>query len=252
MKNYQVLLWDVDDTLLDFPKSEEYAFFHSLKKFDIECTYEDYKVYSEINDKKWKLLELGQITREEVLVGRFRDFFEYMGIHHIDVTEFQPVYQDELGSVFYFIEKADSLLLRLKEAGYKQYLVTNGVVKTQAKKLKLSGLDKIVDGIFISEAVGYNKPSREYFEKVLTEIDANCKENILLIGDSLSSDIKGGKNAGIPTCLFIKNKEKLNQEQFISDIEAMKPDYVIESLWNVFEILEGKESYSWQNLRTKN
>lgn len=231
MKKFHTILWDLDGTLLDFLKSEKYAITHCFQKFGLEISDEILARYSKINDGFWKKLELGEITnKQEVLVGRFRTLFEEYQITGVEPERFQEEYKDALGSVYYYQDDSFELCKRLKK-DYKQYLVTNGILYTQEKKLKLSGFDKIMDGIFISEQLGVPKPNKKFFALCFAQIPEFNIEKTIIVGDSLSSDIKGGINSNIATCWY--NPEKKKNE---TDIKA---DYEIDNLQQLVSILEG-------------
>ncbi len=202
---YKYLLWDVDGTLLDFPYSQRIGITKCLEEIGVEVTEEMICRYAQINDGWWKRLELNEVTKKELLVGRFTDLFEEYKIICPDVETFMNHYQLYLGEVYKYIEDSLEVCKEL-QGNYKQYVVTNGVKSTQQSKLKLSGFDKVMDQIFISEELGVPKPQIEFFEKCFERIAQDeedfDKEQALIIGDALSSDIKGGNNAGIATCWY--------------------------------------------------
>lgn len=199
---YKYLLWDIDGTVLDFLASEAYAIRFLFEKYNIgQCSDEMLKVYSEINAKYWRKLEREELTKQEILVMRFRDFFEMIGADVSLAESFNKDYQVALGDHIEFVDKAEEILLSQK-GRYTLAAVTNGTKVAQDKKLRLSGLDKVFDAIFISEDVGVEKPKKEYFDYVFEKLGIKNKKEVLIIGDSLTSDILGGFNAGIDTCWF--------------------------------------------------
>ena len=199
---YKYLLWDVDGTVLDFLASEDYAIKFLFKKYNIGvCTDEMIKQYSAINTKYWQKLERGEMTKREILIGRFYEFFGLIGADVSIAEDFNRDYQVTLGDHIEFVQKAEEILLSQK-GKYKLVAVTNGTKVAQDKKLHLSGLDKVFDEIFISENVGFEKPDIKYFDYVFDSLGITDKREALIIGDSLTSDIKGGYNAGIDTCWF--------------------------------------------------
>ena len=199
---YKYLLWDVDGTILDFLASEAYAIRFLFEKYNIgQCSDEMLKVYSEINAKYWRKLEREELTKQEILVMRFRDFFEMIGADVSLAESFNKDYQVALGDHIEFVDKAEEILLSQK-GRYTLAAVTNGTKIAQDKKLRLSGLDKVFDAIFISEDVGVEKPKKEYFDYVFEKLGIKNKKEVLIIGDSLTSDMQGGLNAGIDTCWF--------------------------------------------------
>lgn len=228
MSYFTTILWDVDDTLLDFPYSERYALQSCFLSFGLKITEEIVKRYSEINISFWKRLELGEITKQELLPGRFAALFEEYQIQGVDVEAFRARYQEELGNVCSYKDDSITICTELAKS-MKQYVITNGVTSTQMKKLKLSGLADVMDGIFISEQIGTPKPQKEYFDYCLAHVEEQDKSKILLVGDSLSSDIKGGVLVGIPTCWYRPEGTENNTEY--------KPDYEISNLHELYQIL---------------
>lgn len=199
---YKYLLWDVDGTVLDFLASERYAIRFLFGKYNLgECSDEMIKDYSAINTRYWQKLEKGEMTKPEILVGRFREFFEKVGVD-VDVAEdFNREYQVTLGDYIEFVDKAKETLLSQK-GKYTLIAVTNGTKVAQEKKLRLSGLGEIFDEIFISENVGAEKPDKAFFDCVFKKMGITNKKEVLIIGDSLTSDMKGGFLSGIDTCWF--------------------------------------------------
>ena len=199
---YKYILWDVDGTVLDFLASEAYAIRFLFKKYDIgECSDEMLKMYSGINLKYWQKLEYGELTKSEILVGRFKEFFRIIGVDVKLAENFNRDYQVTLGDYVEFVKGAEEILTSQK-GKYIIAAVTNGTKVAQERKLRLSGLDKIFDAIFISENVGAEKPNKEFFDYVFEKLGITDKNEVLLIGDSLTSDMKGGQNAGVDTCWF--------------------------------------------------
>lgn len=199
---YKYILWDIDGTVLDFLASEAYAIRFLFKKYGIgECSDEQLKMYSGINAKYWQKLERNELTKPEILVGRFREFFEIIGADIRLAESFNEDYQVTLGDHIEFVDKAEEILLSQK-GKYTIAAVTNGTKVAQEKKLCLSGLDKVFDAIFISENVGYEKPSGKFFDYVFEQLGITDKKEVLIIGDSLTGDMKGGFDSGIDTCWF--------------------------------------------------
>ena len=224
------ILWDVDGTLLDFIAAEKAAIKTLFGEFNLgQCSDEMIKRYSEINKTYWQRLERGEITKQEVLVGRFKEFFKSEGIDISVVEEFNSLYQLSLGDTIVYHD--DSLeIIKSLQGRVRQYIVSNGTVEAQSKKLRLSGLGELVDGIFLSEHIGVEKPNIEFFDKVLEEIKPADRSSILIVGDSLTSDIQGGNNAGIVTCWYNPLGDKAPDKYRI--------DYEISDLHQIYEIIE--------------
>lgn len=231
MSRFTTLLWDVDDTLLDFSYSQRHALTQCFRSIGREITEGQIKQYSRINEDFWKRLELGEITKAQLLPGRFAVFFRELGIEGVDMDAFLRQYQRELGSVFSFHD--DSLeICRTLQGKVKQYVVTNGVAVTQRSKLELSGLAAYMDGMFISEEIGHPKPDIRFFHYCLSHMEEKDKSRILVVGDSLTSDVKGGIQARLPVCWYNRGG---------SGLEAacgFRPDYEINDLHMIFGILE--------------
>lgn len=227
---YDILLWDVDDTLLNFGYSERYAMKHCFQMIGREISEDWITRYAEINLGYWKRLEKGEVSKAEVLRGRFEDLFQEMNlsISEKELVQFQAEYQKALGSVYQYRDDSFKLCQKLKSC-CRQYLVTNGVESTQRNKLQLSGLDALMEDIFISEKIGFVKPEKEFFDTCFAQIPDFTKGKVLLIGDSLSSDIKGAKNAGIASCWY-------NPEG--KETDGIIPDYTIQNLWEVEQIIQ--------------
>ena len=226
----KVILWDIDGTLLDFKKAECAAIKKCFEIFNLgECSDEMIARYSVINRKYWEKLERGEITKQEVLVNRFTDFFEIENIKTDCASEFNIEYQKWLGETICFCDNSYELLKNLK-GKVKQYAVTNGTKAAQDRKLQKSGLIDIFDGVFISEMVGIEKPGIGFFEHVWEQIGTYEKGEVMIVGDSLTSDMQGGNNAGIICCWY-------NPKNIKNDT-GLKIDYEIDNLQKILEILE--------------
>lgn len=218
----KVILWDIDATILDFKTAESNSLKATFEHFDLgECTDEMVSQYSAINQGYWEKLERGEVTKAQVLVNRFVDFLALMNIDSIDAETFCKYYENGLSNTIVFIENSLDLLKELS-GQYKQYAVTNGALAVQTKKLEKSGLNQILDGAFISDSVGYEKPNVEFFNYVLDNIEKCSKDEIIIVGDSLTSDMQGGNNAGIKCCWYNPNNNVNNKD--------VKIDYQINKL----------------------
>lgn len=224
---YKAILWDVDGTLLNFLKSENAAIKECFRNFGLpECTDEMVEVYSGINEGYWKLLERGEITKSELFTSRFRDFFAKIGVT-CDEAEFNALYQRTLG-IHIFPNDNSLELVRSLKGKVHQYAVTNGSAVAQERKLRVSGLDRLFDGIFISDKVGAEKPTVEFFDRVFAQIPEGRGE-VVIVGDSLTSDIRGANNAGIACCWY--NPEGKSAP------ENLRIDYTITDLNQITALL---------------
>lgn len=202
MSRINVVLWDIDGTLLNFHIAEATAIRALFQKFGLGiCTDEMLQDYSRINTDYWKLLERGEMTKPQILVGRFETFFSKYGLDTGCVADFNAAYQLALGDTICFNPGGLEAVQALK-GSVLQCAVTNGTRIAQRKKLMLSGLDSLFDAVFISDEIGIEKPNIGFFDAIWEKIGLYDPEEVLIVGDSLTSDIKGGNNAGIKTCWF--------------------------------------------------
>lgn len=214
----KVILWDIDGTLLDFEMAEKYALRMCFCEFGIgECTDEMLSRYGSINSRYWGALERGEIEKEKVLTGRFEEFFRGEGIR-TDAAAFNERYQDLLGDKVFFHDGGYELVSTLK-GKVKQYAVTNGTSRAQNRKLEKSGLKELLDGAFISDRIGADKPDTAFFDEVRKQIGQYENNEIMIIGDSLTSDIQGGNRAGILCCWYNPGKKE-NHYGFKVDLEV--------------------------------
>lgn len=198
----KVLLWDIDGTLLNFLEAEKAAIRACFEKYELGvCTDEMLTRYSDINRSYWERLERKELTKPEVLVGRFRDFFAEYGLRTECAEAFNGEYQVRLGDTICFNDDGYEVVRSLK-GRVLQYAVTNGTYVAQNRKLALSGLGELFDGVFISDLIGHEKPDIRFFEAVWAQIGAYAPEEVMIVGDSLTSDMQGGNHAGIRCCWY--------------------------------------------------
>lgn len=224
------ILLDLDDTIFDFEKAEKYALLGMLKYFGIKADEETVKSYNRINRSQWKLLECGRMTRGEVRVKRFEILFEKLKTPQISAGEATRLYESELCKNGYLIEGAREFLKTATEK-YRLYAVTNGFEKTQKNRIKAAGIEKYFDDIFISEEIGYDKPDVRFFERCFEKIPHFKREEALIAGDSISSDIAGGKNAKIITVWYNRTKKEL-------ELGDIFPDYTISDLKEIYKLTD--------------
>ena len=217
---YKYLLWDIDGTVLNFLAAEAYAIRFLFKKYDLGvCDDEKLKLYSGINKKYWGMLERNELTKPEILIGRFREFFGIIGADTSIAESFNKDYQVTLGDFVIFIDHAKEVLLSQK-GKYVLAAVTNGTKIAQEKKLKASGLDKIFDAVFISENIGFEKPNKEFFEAIGADpsiAESFNKDYQSALGDYIEF-ISGAKDVllsqkGKYTLAAVTNGTKIAQEK---------------------------------------
>jgi len=222
------ILFDLDDTILDFRTAERHSLKAAFDKLAIPADDETLRRYSEINAFCWQQLELGRMTREEVLVSRFEKLFREKEID-CDARMAQDCYEGLLESGHFFIPGAPELLEELYPK-YDLYLVSNGNTATQESRLKSAGIEPYFKGIFISEQIGVNKPARAFFAACFASIPDFRQEDAIIVGDSLTSDIRGGINAGIKTCWF--------NPAHLPERDDIKADFTIFALNELPALLE--------------
>lgn len=220
---------DADETLYDFHKGEQESLKGTLLTLGIEWKPQYSEIYKDENKKAWIAYECNEITRDEMKVKRFATFFDRVGLQITTPLDMvNDIYISNLSQCGYLFDGANVFLERLTSLA-KVYITTNGLIKTQSNRFKISGLNKAVNGIYISEAIGCNKPAKEYFEYIFNELNITDKSKVIILGDSLTADMQGGKNAGISTCLYDPhNKVK----------EHSLCDYIIHNYDEFFEILK--------------
>ncbi len=229
MINYKILLWDLDGTILDFAEAQRNALLKGFKLHKLgNCTDSMIASYDKINHNYWQKIEKNEIAKKDALEQRFIDFFDLYSLDKSKAKTFNDEYQINLGDTIAFTPNAFETLKYLNNKVI-QYAVTNGTSVAQHNKLKKSSLDKIFKKAFISDELGYEKPSKAFFDIVFNAIKEEydfTKEEILIIGDSLTSDIQGGINAGIKTVWYnpkkAPNTNNLHIDYEITDIQQVK------------------------------
>lgn len=217
----KAVLWDIDGTLLNFKKAQYAALYKCFNHFNEYLDDNMVDVYDHINHSYWLMLEKGEIKKSVLLVKRFEDFFNKYGIN-INPDEFNEMYQVELGNTYVYNDHGYETVKSLKDMGIVQFAVTNGTKTAQNGKLKGSGLIDILDEIFISEDIGFEKPDKRFFEPVIAKLNKYGidKSECIIVGDSESSDIKGGINAGIRTVHYTDGL-KSTADEIISDLSLV-------------------------------
>lgn len=226
---YEVLLFDADETLFDFKKSEKQAFENSIREFNIDYN-ENYhlKIYEEINKNIWLEFEQGLITQEKLKVERFKRLSKEINTP-FDELEFSKAYIRHLANASFLYEDSVEVIKELSK-NYKLAIITNGLKDVQSKRIGQSVIAKYFDTLVISEEVKVSKPNPEIFEIALNNLNFKDKSKVIMIGDSLTSDIQGGINFGIDTCLINFNNTK--------NSTSIKPTYAVSTLLDLLKILK--------------
>ena len=200
MIRYPYLLFDADNTLFHFDRANRGAFHAVCQAFDIPESDEHFALYQQCNSALWTAFDRGECTKEFLVVERFRRFFARLGIQR-DPERCNEVHLQTLAQSTFLLPHAEELCRTLSRS-HRLYLVTNAVASVQRSRLSLSALAPYISGAFISEEAGAAKPEVAYFDYVFARIEGITRENCLLIGDSLSSDIQGANNYAIPCCWY--------------------------------------------------
>lgn len=191
---------DLDDTILDFHRSEAIALRKTLQTLNVEPTDEVVTRYSEINRAHWQALERRELTREQVLTGRFHQLFEELGMN-VSPNVAQSLYEKNLSQSHFFMDGAPRLLMSLS-GKYQLYIASNGTTIVQKSRIASAGIARYFKGIFLSQELGADKPQKEFFERATSQIEGYDPNEAIILGDSLTSDILGGIQAGMHTCWF--------------------------------------------------
>lgn len=222
------IFFDLDDTLLDFQQAERVALSKTLTHAGVKPEPAALARYSQINSRQWELLEEGKLNREQVKLRRFQLFFREMGIT-ADPGAAAKEYEELLGIGHYWMPGAQQLLEELK-GKYRLYLATNGTASVQHGRIASAGMADYFEEIFISQELGADKPSLDYFHRCFAKIPDFFREETVMVGDRLTSDILGGARAGIKTVWFNPANQPLKGE--------VEPDAVITQLAQLPPLLE--------------
>lgn len=223
----ECVMLDLDDTILDFHKAEAIAISKTIGDFGVDPTQEVLDLYHDINRWHWQQLELGKMTRDQVLVNRFGALFSQLG-KQADSVACARSYEKNLSQGHYFLPGAQEALDRLY-GKYRLFLASNGTARVQHSRLTSADLYRYFEQVFISQELGFNKPSKEFFDACFAQMPGFSPEKTVMVGDSLSSDIQGGINAGITTIWINPKKESCG---------GIRPDYQIENLTQLEGLLE--------------
>lgn len=223
----EFLLLDLDDTILDFHKAERLALSKTFRAFGLEPTEAVLNRYHEINKWHWEQLEKGRLTRPQVLEGRFVQLFRELGLA-VDAAQCMKSYEHNLSIGHYFLPGAEEAVKRLHEK-YRLFLLSNGTAVVQQGRLTSANLYPWFEKVFISQEMGFNKPDKQFFDRCFAQISGFDPDKALMVGDSLTSDIQGGINAGVRT-VWVNPAHKAAGK--------IRPDYEIEALPQLEALLE--------------
>lgn len=222
------LLIDLDDTILDFHKAERIGLENTFRHYDVDPTEETIDLYLQINAAHWRALEQGKMTRKQVNEGRFTELFRQLG-REVDGAQCAAYYLHQLSLTHDYLPGAEEAVAELSKK-YRLFVASNGSASVQGPRMANSGLNAYIEQTFVSEALGENKPSKAYFDICFSRIADFDPEKAIMVGDSLTSDIQGGINAGIRTCWF-NPAGKVNTT-------SIRPDYEIRALSELDALLQ--------------
>ena len=200
-KRYEYLLFDIDNTLMDFSAGEKTALFQTMEELGISISEADYHKYLEVNREAWLRFEEGLLDSKSVQRERFEAFAAHLGR---DVAEGQALndrYVVNLGMQAILMDGVTQMLEQLS-GRYRLAVATNGLTLVQRERLRRSGFLPLLEKVFISQEMGVQKPHKAYYDHILNAFGTDHRESFLMIGDSFSADIQGGINAGIDTCWY--------------------------------------------------
>lgn len=214
------VLLDLDDTILDFDMAERIAVSKTFRDMGIEPTEAVISRYSYYNIMQWEKYELGLITQEDVLTSRFELLFRELGLS-CSGYDAQLMYDDLLKIGHYYMPGANEVLEKLYK-DYDLYIISNGCADVQDSRLESAGISYMFKDIFISQRVGSQKPRKEFFDACFARIPGFDRNRAIVVGDSLTSDIRGGINAGVTTCWYNPRGKESRPD--------IVPDYTITDL----------------------
>ncbi|HBL40780.1 MAG TPA: noncanonical pyrimidine nucleotidase, YjjG family [Ruminococcaceae bacterium] len=221
------ILLDLDDTLLDFKAAEKQAVHRVLTQYGVAVTEEILQRYSQINDSQWKRLERGEITVDEVKVHRYELLFEELGVQ-ANAAQVTKDYEGFLAAQHPVLPGA-RVMMEALFGRYRLYLVSNGTARVQNQRLDDSGFRRYFDGVFLSQDIGFNKPNPAFFDACFEQIEGFDKAQSVILGDSLTSDILGGNQAGICTVWYNPHGKTAS---------GIQPSYQISSLTDFVKLVE--------------
>lgn len=230
MARYNTILFDIDDTLMDFRLSERAALHNTFVDYGMPDGFSRFHgSYREISKVLWQDLEAGTMPLAKLGIERFKRLFHQ---HELDFSAeaFGSQYLDYLGQETHLFPEAEAMLEGLSDC--RLAVITNGFGSVQKARLKNSPMQHLFEHVIISEEAGYQKPHSGIFDYAFRKLGLTSKDSVLIVGDSLTSDIKGGMDYGIATCWF--------NPQGKHNGTAVQPTHEIRCLSELPEIVNGK------------
>ncbi len=230
MPKFDLVLLDLDDTLIDSRRCSEHALFMACKRYNIPFNNRVYRRFSEIQIGWWQAYERGEVTQQQLLVSRFDDFLEDMNVTHVSGADMNRCHNHHMASSAFLNDGAFEVCEKLSKV-CTLGIVSNGVYDIQKSRLASAGLTKYIKDIIVSDVVGQPKPSREFFDFVFERFDGFSRKQAIVVGDSLSADIKGAINANIASCWYNPTKAEASHD--------IIPKYEIANLNDLIDIIIG-------------
>ena len=224
---YPYLLFDADNTLFDFDQAERNAHLLLCRAHGLAFSEEGYQLYHKCNADLWRDFDRGLCTKEYLLVERFRRYLAITG-ERANPEALNRDHLRALGEGAMLLPGAEELC-RVLSRDHRLYLLTNAVASVQKTRFANSAIAPYFQGVFISEEVGVGKPDSAYFDYVFHAVPGLARDNALVIGDSLTSDIQGANNAGLPCCWFNPKGQPRPQ--------GLRIDYEIRALEELYAIV---------------
>lgn len=214
----KAVLIDIDDTIFDFEKCSKNSFLKTLEKFNLKFKEEDFSYFNKVNDILWTKQKLGEINIKEVFIKRDYLMGKYFNLD-IEKGLFNDLFVKFLYDEIEMVDGIEDLLLYLSDK-YKIFTASNGIFKMQENRLKKSNLDKYFDKIFVSDKIGFEKPDKKFFQKIM-DLTNFSNDDLIMIGDSIKSDIIGAKNSKIKSIYFNKENKKISDKNFTYQVKNL-------------------------------
>lgn len=227
---FEWILFDADNTIFDFHASSEIAFHKSFEKYDIESDDEVYAIFRKLNAIAWKAFDENRMTHEEIKAYRFSELFHKTGIEHLDPLEFNALYFRMLVQNIRYEQGARDLLAQIS-GRCNMAIITNGMKEVQRPRLENSDIYSYFKHVFVSGEIGYSKPNPAFFEHVYKALGAPSKEKVLVVGDNIYADVKGGADFGFKTVWY--------NPHHLDNSNGVLPDFEIDSLPALKKIIFG-------------
>ena len=229
MSRYSWIVFDADGTLFDYDRAERSALARTCGQHGLEFDSEVHRLFGKINKPLWVALEQGEISSQRLRVQRFEELAEALEVE-LSASVFSDDYLLNLGAECVLLPGADEVVEDLSR-DHGLALATNGIAEVQRSRFSASSIKPHFSALVISEEVGFAKPDTGFFSELFSQIGDPAKAEVLIVGDSLSSDIAGGEGFGIDTCWFNPSGE--------SNESSVTPTYVISNLSEILEIVRG-------------